>query len=102
LPARGQRFLRDYRREFGEEADPYAAYGHAAMSLLLDVIRRAGSQANKRDEVVKLLLDTKDFDSVLGQFSLNVNGDTSLNEVGGYRVRGGKPVFVKPLRGEPR
>ena len=90
LPERGQRFLRDYRREFGEEPGPYAAYGHAAMSLVLDVIRRAGDRANKRDDVVKLLLETRDFDSVLGAFSLNVNGDTDLNEVGGYRVRNGR------------
>jgi branched-chain amino acid transport system substrate-binding protein len=99
LPSRGQKFLRDYRSAFGTKPDAYAAYGHAAMSLLLDVIRRAGDKANKRDEVVKLLLETRDFDSVLGKFSLNVNGDTSLNEVGAYRIRNGKAVFVKPLRG---
>jgi branched-chain amino acid transport system substrate-binding protein len=99
LPARGQRFLRDYRRQFGKEPDAYAAYGHAAMSLLLDVLRRAGDRANKRDEVVERLLDTRNFDSVLGPFSLNVNGDTSLDEVAGYRVRNGRLAFVKPLRG---
>jgi branched-chain amino acid transport system substrate-binding protein len=99
LPPRGQKFLREYRRVFGNRPDAYAAYGHAAMSLLLDVIRRAGDKANKRDEVVKLLLGTRNFDSVLGKFSLNVNGDTDLNEVAGYRIRNGKAVFVKPLRG---
>jgi branched-chain amino acid transport system substrate-binding protein len=99
LPARGQKFLREYRRVFGSRPDAYAAYGHAAMSLMLDVIRRAGNNANKRDEVVKVLLETRDFDSVLGKFSLNVNGDTDLKEVAGYRIRNGKAVFVKPLRG---
>jgi branched-chain amino acid transport system substrate-binding protein len=99
LPARGRRFLSDYRREFGEAPDAYAAYGHAAMSLLLDVIRRAGDRANKRDEIVEQLLETKNFDSAIGTFSLNVNGDTDLEEVAGYRVRGGRLEFVKPLRG---
>lgn len=99
LPARGQKFLQEYRRVFGTRPDAYAAYGHAAMSLMLDVIRRAGNKANKRDEVVKELLETRDFDSVLGRFSLNVNGDTDLNEVAGYRIRNGKAVFVKPLSG---
>jgi branched-chain amino acid transport system substrate-binding protein len=99
LPARGKRFLSDYRREFGEAPDAYAAYGHAAMSLLLDVIRRAGDRANKRDEIVEQLLETKNFDSAIGTFSLNVNGDTDLEEVAGYRVRGGRLEFVKPLRG---
>ena len=99
LPARGQRFLRDYRREFGEEPDPYAAYGHASMSLLLDVLRRAGSNANRREKVVKELLNTRNFESAIGTFSLDVNGDTDLNEVAGYRVRNGRLVFAKPLRG---
>jgi branched-chain amino acid transport system substrate-binding protein len=100
LPPRGQRFLRDYRRAFGEQPDAYAAYGHAAMSLLLDVIRRAGDQASEREEMVKRVLETKDFESVIGTFSLNVNGDTDLNEVAGYRVRAGQLLFVKPLRGD--
>jgi branched-chain amino acid transport system substrate-binding protein len=99
LPPKGQRFLRDYRRQFGKEPDAYAAYGHASMSLLLDVIRRAGSQGSKREEVVKELLDTRNFQSVIGTFSLDVNGDTDLEEVAGYRVRNGRLVFVAPLRG---
>jgi branched-chain amino acid transport system substrate-binding protein len=99
LPPKGQRFLRDYRRKFGEEPDAYAAYGHASMSLLLDVIRRAGSKASKREEVVKEFLETRNFQSAIGTFSLDVNGDTDLDEVAGYRVRNGRLVFVKPLRG---
>jgi branched-chain amino acid transport system substrate-binding protein len=100
LPARGQRFLRDYRREFGEEPDPYAAYGHAAMSLLLDAIRRAGDAANKRDEIVDQVFETRDFKSVIGTFSLDENGDTTLERIAGYRVRDGHIGFVKTLGGE--
>jgi branched-chain amino acid transport system substrate-binding protein len=99
LPASGQRFLREYRRQFGQQADPYAAYGHASMALLLDVLRRLGDKASKREEVVNELLNTRNFDSVIGRFSLDVNGDTDLDEVAGYRVRNGRLVFVKPLRG---
>jgi branched-chain amino acid transport system substrate-binding protein len=100
LPPRGQRFLRDYRRQFGEDPDPYGAYGHAAMSLLLDAIRRAGENANRRDEIVEQVLDTRRFESVVGTFSLDEGGDTTLERFAGYRVRGGRPVFVKSLRGD--
>jgi branched-chain amino acid transport system substrate-binding protein len=102
LPARGKRFLRDYRRQFGEQADPYAAYGHAAMSLLLDVIRRAGSKASRRGEIVDGLFETRDFESAIGTFSLDENGDTTLDRVAGYQVRNGRLKFVRPLRGGAR
>jgi branched-chain amino acid transport system substrate-binding protein len=102
LPARGQRFLRDYRRQFGERADPYAAYGHAAMSVLLDAIRRAGSGAGKRGKIVDEVFATSDFDSAIGKISFDENGDTELDRVAGYRVRNGRLEFVRTLRGESR
>jgi branched-chain amino acid transport system substrate-binding protein len=102
LPPRGRTFLRNYRREFGERADPYAAYGHAAMSLLLDAIRRAGSGASKRGRLIDELFATRDFDSAIGKFSLDENGDTTLDRVSGYRVRNGRLEFVRPLKGESR
>jgi branched-chain amino acid transport system substrate-binding protein len=101
LPPRGRRFLRDYRREFGEAPDPYAAYGHAAMSLLLDAIRKEGENANRRDDIVERVLDTRGFESVVGTFSLDSSGDTTLERIAGYRLRGGRPAFVKSLRGKP-
>jgi branched-chain amino acid transport system substrate-binding protein len=99
LPAEGKRFVREYRREFGERPDPYAAYGHAAMSLLLDAIRRAGDSANRRDELVRRVLDTNDFRSVVGTFSIDDNGDTSLEKVAGYTIRDGRLRFATPLAG---
>ena len=80
----------------------FAAYGHAAMSLLLDAIaarrrRRRRARASGRAR----LFDTTDFDSVVGTFSIDDNGDTSLDRIAGYRVRGGRLVFAASLRGEP-
>jgi branched-chain amino acid transport system substrate-binding protein len=101
LPAAGQTFLRDYRREFGEQPDNHAAYGHASMSLLLDSIRRTGKDAKRRGEIVKRVLDTRDFHSVVGTFSIDDNGDTSLQDIAGYRLDGGRPRFAKALTGDP-
>ena len=99
LPAAGRRFVRDYTREFGERPDPLAAYGYAAMSLVLDALERAGDRAAERERVVEELFDTTDFDSVVGRFSIDDNGDTSLERLAGYRVRNGRLVFDVPLRG---
>jgi branched-chain amino acid transport system substrate-binding protein len=101
LPARGQRFLRDYRREFGEPADRFAAYGHAAMTMLLDAIGRAGNEADERDRVVEETLATTDFDSAVGRFSIDDNGDTDLAQLAGYRIRDGRPADPTRLVGEP-
>jgi branched-chain amino acid transport system substrate-binding protein len=102
LPTRGQRFLRDYRREFGERADPYGAYGYAAMSVLLDAIRRAGGSAGKRGKIVDEVFATSDFDSAIGKLSFDENGDTSLDRVAGYRIRNGRLELVRTLKGESR
>jgi branched-chain amino acid transport system substrate-binding protein len=99
LPASGRRFVRDYTREFGERPDPLGAYGYAAMSLVLDALDRAGDQAAERERVVDELLDTNNFNSVVGRFSIDDNGDTSLERIAGYRVRNGRLVFAVPLRG---
>lgn len=99
LPPAGRRFVRDYEREFGERPDPLAAYGYTVMSLLLDVLDRAGDEAAERERVVEKLYETSNFNSPVGRFSIDDNGDTSLERLAGYRVRGGRLVFDVPLRG---
>ena len=99
LPPAGRRFVRDYAREFGERPDPFAVYGYTAMSLLLDALGRAGDDAAERERVVDELYETSGFDSPVGRFSIDANGDTSLERLAGYRVRNGRPVFDVPLRG---
>ena len=83
LPPAGRRFVRDYTREFGERPDPLAAYGYAAMSLVLDALDRAGDRAAERERVVEELLETTNFNSVVGRFSIDDNGDTSLERIAG-------------------
>jgi branched-chain amino acid transport system substrate-binding protein len=100
LPPAGRRFVRDYRREFGAEPDPFAAYGHAAMALLLDALRRAGDRGNQRSELVGQVLSTSDFDSAVGRFSIDPHGDTSLRRMSGYGVRDGRPVLLAALEGD--
>jgi branched-chain amino acid transport system substrate-binding protein len=101
LPARGQRFVRDYRRAFNSEPDPFAAYGYASMSLLLDAIERAGGGARDRERLIRELFDTSDYDSVVGKFSIDDNGDTDFKQLTGYRVRNGKVAAPTRLVGEP-
>lgn len=97
LPPEGKRFLRSYRRRFGHDPAPAAAYGYESMALLLDAIRRAGSNGDDRGAVVDEVLSTQDRRSVLGTYSIDGNGDTTLDTVSGYRISDGLPVFPVEL-----
>lgn len=97
LPAAGQGFVRAYRRQFGT-ANPAAAYGYESMALLLDAIHRAGPNGDDRGAVTDEVLSTHDRHSVLGTYSIDANGDTTLGTVSGYRVSDGLPVFPTPLK----
>ncbi len=99
LSKSGGKFLRAYRKKFNQAPDSYSAYGYAAMEFVLDVLKRADDGANDRLRVVQEALDTKGFKSVLGKFSIDQNGDTSIRKIAGYRVSGGEPVFSEDLKG---
>jgi branched-chain amino acid transport system substrate-binding protein len=97
LPAAGQDFVRSYRDAFGEPPDRYAAYGYEAMAVVLDSIERARDPRD-RSAVIDAFFATTDRDSVLGSYSIDEAGDTSLDAIAGYRVDGGEFRFDSALR----
>ncbi len=94
-PPGGQRLFTDYEAENGDSSpDPYAIYGYEAMSLTLDAIERAAAKGKvDRAAVIEQLFATKDRDSVLGTYSIDANGDTTLTDYGSYRIENGGLVF---------
>ena len=99
-PPEGQRFFDEYTSEYGESRpDPYAIYGYEAMSLTLDAIRRAAEQGEvDRASVIEQLFATKDRDSVLGTYSIDENGDTTLTDYGAYSIEDGTLVFGETIK----
>jgi len=93
-PPEGQEFFDLYEKTHGDRTpDPYAIYGYEAMSLALDAIERSGT--GEREDVVKALFATKDRESVLGTYSIDENGDSTLTDYGVYTVEKGHLVFDK-------
>jgi branched-chain amino acid transport system substrate-binding protein len=79
--------LRRYRSRYRERyPDPYAVYGYEAMRLALDAIDSAGAD---RAAVISWLFSVRDRDSVLGRYSIDRYGDTTLRSYGIYGVRSG-------------
>jgi branched-chain amino acid transport system substrate-binding protein len=96
LPPAGQDFLDRFRAEYGRAPGRYAAYGYEAMAVVLDAIERAGDGGTDREAVIDAFLDTSDRESVLGTYSIDGVGDTTLNRLTGYRVEGDR---AEPLSG---
>lgn len=90
--------LERYKAKYKTQTvDPYAIYGYEAMSLALDAIKRAGAKGNDRDAVIKALFETKDRKSVLGTYSIDKNGDTTLTDYGLYTIKDGLPTYSKKI-----
>jgi branched-chain amino acid transport system substrate-binding protein len=95
-PQAGQEFFRSFTQKYGvKNPDPYAIYGYEAMSLALDAIKRSGdgSQAN----ILKAIFETKNRQSVLGSYSIDKNGDTTLTDYGIYGIKDGQLVFDETI-----
>ena len=90
--------MRRFRAEYGHEPGPYAAYGYEAMDVVLSSIERAAEPVD-RATILDAFFDTRNRDSVLGTYSIDELGDTTLNRLAGYRVRAGRPVFDAGLGG---
>ncbi|TMK23567.1 MAG: hypothetical protein E6G62_11855, partial [Actinobacteria bacterium] len=102
LPARmyprsAQRVLSEYRRSFGAQAESYALYGYEAMSAVLGAIRSAGSHGNDRQAVIDRFFAATHPDSVLGPYSIEADGETTLANYGVDRVVNGRPVFYRAI-----
>jgi branched-chain amino acid transport system substrate-binding protein len=68
------------------------------MAVILDSIRRAGDSGDDREAVVDAFFDTRDRDSVLGTYSIDEVGDTTLDRLAAYSVIAGRPVFGRALQ----
>jgi branched-chain amino acid transport system substrate-binding protein len=101
LPASGRRFAAAFERRYGRRPGPYAAYGYEAMSAVLDAIRRAGGQGTDRQAVIDKFFATRNRRSILGTYSIDTAGNSTLNRLTGYRLSAAgppTPVVLLPAR----
>lgn len=98
-PASARRFLAAYQRLYGPpELD--AIFGYEAMDLLLDAIGRAtdhGRVAPERAKVISAILSTHNRHSVIGTYSIEPDGDSTLKRYGVYGITRGQLVFLETI-----
>ena len=89
LPARGKAFIAAFSRAVGQTPDQYSAYWAQAAVVLLDAI---GRSHGTRASVTAQLFKTNVKNGILGNFSINANGDTTAGSVTIYRIAQGRPT----------
>jgi branched-chain amino acid transport system substrate-binding protein len=98
-PPAGQKFFDDFKKEYPKsKVDPYAIYGYESMSLVLDAIERAGDEGNSREKVLEELYNTKDRESVLGTYSMDDTGDSSITDYGAYKIKDGELTYYTTIK----
>ena len=79
---------------------PYRLYGYEAMSVMLAAISRAsdrGTQPVRRSKVLSALFHTRDRHSVIGVYSIDPTGETTLRSYGIYRAVRGRLVLWRTV-----
>ena len=93
LSGRGADFVEAYTRLHGEPRTYTVAAGEAA-GVVLDAIARSDGT---REAVARAVLATRFYDGLLGQWSFDRFGDTTLRRVAVLAVRGGRFRFERDL-----
>jgi branched-chain amino acid transport system substrate-binding protein len=88
LSGKGAEWYQNYKARFNAEPEVYAAYAYEATNVALDAIKRAGKK--DRNAVREAVLAIKEYDGVLGRWSFDANGDTTLSTMSGREVKDGK------------
>ncbi len=92
LKGPGATFVKDFGAQIGETPNPYSQYGAQAMDVVLAAIAKSdGSRA----AVTKNLFGLKITDGILGTFTINDQGDTSLTPITIYQQKSGA---LNPLK----
>jgi branched-chain amino acid transport system substrate-binding protein len=99
-PPAAKTFFGDFKSTYGHDPEPYAIYGYEAMNAALQAIKNAGDKGNCREDVIKGFYAIKNKQSVLGTYSIDADGDTTITDYGGNTIKNGKLTFDKVIKAQ--
>lgn len=98
LTGKGAEFVAAYRAEYQGEPEAYSAYGYECAQVVLDAIARAADRGTPdRASVLTAIHAQGERNGVLGAWSFDAQGDTTLTLMSGNTVKDGKFTFVRML-----
>jgi branched-chain amino acid transport system substrate-binding protein len=94
LGSAGQEFIDKYEENYDDDVQPYTAYAYEAANVMLDAIERASEKAGgdvpDREAVIEEVFATQDYQGVLGTWSFDEDGDTSLTRLSIQEIEDGE------------
>jgi branched-chain amino acid transport system substrate-binding protein len=98
LSAKGQQFVQEYESRYDDDIQPYTAYAYEAANVMLDAIERASKDGEvTRETVLKEIFATEDYNGVLGTWSFDEDGDTTLTELSVQQVENGEFEYQRTI-----
>jgi branched-chain amino acid transport system substrate-binding protein len=100
LGSAGQEFIDKYEQTYDDDVQPYTAYAYEAANVMLDAIERASKDAGgvpDRQAVVEQVFATQDYQGVLGTWSFDEDGDTTLTKLSIQEVEDGAFLLNRVL-----
>ena len=94
LKGEGAKFVKSFGKQIGTDPNPYAAYGAQAMQVVLKAVAAGGGD---RAKTTKAVFGVTVTNGILGTFTIDSSGDTSLAPVTVYRQAGSKLIPIKTI-----
>jgi branched-chain amino acid transport system substrate-binding protein len=95
LTGKGALFYNKYKEKFKAEPEAYASYAYETTMVILDAIEVAKS--SDRSKIRAAIAQTKNYDGILGTWSLDAHGDTTSTIMSGNIARDGRFAFLSSL-----
>jgi branched-chain amino acid transport system substrate-binding protein len=94
LTGEGKTFVTNFGNQIGATPNPYSQYGAQALLLMLDAIKASDGT---RGSIASKLFGLKITNGILGTFTINDKGDTSLVPITIYQQKSGKLNPIKTI-----
>lgn len=90
LPPAGRAFAAAFEKRYHQRPCCFSVHDAQATHMLLDAIAKSGGD---RARVAAQVMRSRVTGGLIGDFEIDSNGDTTLNTIGVYRIRGGRSRF---------
>ena len=87
---KGIAFQKEFQKEYGYQPGPAAAYAYDGVSVIIEVIKKAGPD---RDKIIDAF-STVNYSGITGEIQFDENGNR-IGKVGLMKISNGKPVVVE-------
>lgn len=92
---KAQAWYKAYREKYKTEPEAYAIYSYEAAKVALAGIAKAG--VKDRVKIRDTIMATANYEGLVGDWSFDKQGDTSLTAISGFEIKNGAFVFSKAL-----